>query len=488
MKSVLPLNKLLGQLKKLFWIWVAIAVLAAGTVVVSRSRKQSNSGVAKAVVSFSYSGVESGKDPQGNIFDPTEIKSAEVIREAADEIGLGLDDEGINKVRNNIKLVGNITSSAISSVTKHQSVFVSGEPVSTANVESRSYYPTQYTLSFNYAGLGFNDQQGTELLNAILSKYESRFYGLYGYSSSFEHSVKALDYNDYDYAKAVEVLDANLTLLRGYINAIAKTDDSRFTSSETGYSFDDLIDAIDAMKSKDLYRISSYVSVNNMTKSRWELVDYYEYKIKQLEHELEAQNQMLTTLDELIGSYVKTRAVIASYITGENTEGITMAGYEITRHSETYDALIQQRIDCKVEITNINEELTQYRKYAENLREGIGTGSASDVTDMLKAASDKIDELVLLTNKTATDYYRNIHLKQAFSVDNLSSGESKSAIELVKGSVNNIIYWEILILGVYLLCAAVLALLPGELIKRQKKLAEDVGQESEKPKKNSKKR
>lgn len=465
------MKKLLAQLKRLLWVWVAFAVLAAAVVVVSESRKITDMGIARAVISFSYNGIESGKDPIGNRFDPTEIKSADIIRAAAEGIGLSVDDEGLETIRNKITVTGNATSSVIGSITDFDSVFKSGAPASTASVKSNSFYPTLYTVSFDYASLGYGTVQGTELLNGILSGYEERFYEIYGYNEAFERSMSELNYEDYDYAKSVDVLSANISLLRGYLRSLSANDETRFTSKETGYSFQDLIDAADTIKSNDLFRISSYISANNITKSRWEQIDYCEYKSRSLERDLEYRQNLLVTLNELVEGFEKTKAVVAQASSG-NEEGGTTSTFEITQHSDTYDSLIQQRIDCRVAITEINENITRYRTVAERLRAGGSTGSAAEVSEMLKNANDKIDRLVQLTNTTASEYFRTVKLEQAYNVVSVSDGSPKPIMSVILDSKMDIVFAEIFVFGAYLLCAALLALAPADRRGRKKPAAE----------------
>ena len=68
MESVLSFRKLLAQLKKLFWVWLALAVLAGIAALLIANAMNENRGHVFQVVSYSYEGIESGNDPAGNRF------------------------------------------------------------------------------------------------------------------------------------------------------------------------------------------------------------------------------------------------------------------------------------------------------------------------------------------------------------------------------------------------------------------------------------
>ena len=49
-----------------------------------------------------------------------------------------------------------------------------------------------------------------------------------------------------------------------------------------GYSFSDLRAAVNTIKSADLSSLSSYISINNITNDKEQLITYYEYRTEQV--------------------------------------------------------------------------------------------------------------------------------------------------------------------------------------------------------------
>lgn len=92
----------------------------------------------------------------------------------------------------------------------------------------------------------------------------------------------SIDYNDYDYVDAVSVFDSSLKSLKEYIDDLAKHDNIRFRSDQSGYTFADLSQSIETIRTEDLDMILSYIVYNNVTKDKENLIANYEFKIEEL--------------------------------------------------------------------------------------------------------------------------------------------------------------------------------------------------------------
>ncbi len=459
MEAYLPFSGLLAQLKRLLRPWLIIAAAAGVIVVAVYALTMPGRGHVTATVNYSYDGVESGVDPSGNHFDPAQIKSAVVLRRAADELEMQLSDEDIERIRGHITVIGSVPSEAFERTVEHSTIYGEEEISTTAAVRAGSYYPTQYEVSFDYKAAGYSGAEAERLLNAMLTSYETYFYEQYGYNAAIEQSVYAIDYTEYDYDNALEVLDNRLVLLRGYLNRLADEDYTRFQSEATGYSFSDLIGAIDTIRAENIELASSYIVSNNVSKSRRELIDYYNYRIEASERERTVLQDRLSALDILIEGYAKTNVLVLSAGTVER--GSEPTGYEVSQQSDMYDSLINQRVECRTSLSETEEEINLYRTRVERLN-GAGTvGSAAVVEEYLKEIDAKVRQLLADTNATASEYFKTVRLKRAFQVLDITSGLSLG--NLARYAFLNVAAAETLIFGAYLLCAVVQARSPKEI-------------------------
>ena len=458
MESYLPMNKLLTQLKKHFGRWLILAIVALVVVLALQLANQPQRGRLTAVVNYSYDGIESGADPAGNHFDPTEIKNVAVIQRAADEVGMPLSDDDAERIRNEITIIGSVPTGALERAIEHDTIYGDDEISTTSAVQSASYYPTQYTVTFDFKETGYSAEQAASLFQAILTSYRSYFYEQYGYNASIERSVQAIDYSEYDYDRALDVLDNSLVLLRGYLSRLEAQDSTRFVSQATGYSFSDLVGAIDTLRAEDIEWISAYIVSNNVTKSRAEQIDYYNYRIEAAGREQTALQARLETLDALIEGYTKTNAVILNSAgAAESGEGM---GLEITQQSDMYDSLINQRIACRTSLSETEEQIRLYETRVERLNSSGATGNAAVVEDALQGIDGKVKRLLADTGVTASEYFETVRLNRAFQILSVSDGSTLSVGRLVRGSMRGALTAEAFLFGAYVLYAAIAALTP----------------------------
>ena len=459
MESILPFRKLFAQLRKLFWVWLALAIVAGIVTLLVFYATSSNRGHVSTVISYSYNGIESGNDPSGNRFDPNEIKADAVVRAAVKEAGLeekGLETETI---QNAISITSRMPDGILATITEPESIFTGDEISSTETVKTSSYFPTQYAVSLDYSALGLSGRQGAELLDQLISSYQQAFYDTYSFSY-IGKSVEAMDYKDYDYEDAVEVLDTKLSILRSFVSQMSALDNSRFTSKETGYSFSDLANAVDTIRNEDLMRVTSYISTYNLTKSKPERINNYTYKIDNERRRQMQTQEMLNALDPLISGYKKTTAVVAGYVgSSMDANGDTVLNYEVTQPSKTYDNLIDRRIDYRTRLSESTERIARYQARLEQMNNEENKANVPVVEEILEKADQKIEDLLTVTTKTAGEFYETEYLNRAVQELPQSGSLVKSFRSLVSSAFSDGVAVEALLFGLYLLCAVVLAVL-----------------------------
>ena len=427
--------------------WLILFV-AAGALVLAVCYFAKDRATVSAEINFSYDGIESGLDPAGNRFDEEEIKSAEMIRQAAAAVGLSLEE--IETMQNAIEIQGNVPNFIFGSIIENASIYGNDAIETVETVRETAYFPSRYTVTLHYAEAGCSAKQGTRFLQELLSAYEGFFYERYGYNRSLENSLTSLDYAEYDYINAVDVLSDRLTSLRAYLAALASQDNTRFVSSQTGYSFSDLIDAIDTIQDEDINWVTSYIVSNNITKDRQDLIDYYLYRIEDAERELAQRQSRLYTLNTQIEGYVKTVAVFLADTESDSSEqGST--GYEFTQQSRMYDNLINERVSCETAISGIQEQIALYQQRAERLRSDSATGNPALVEMNLDRVDGKVTRFLEDTRETADEFFRTVALKRAFQVLREPKNTGASVTGLLREAFPAALIVEAVLFGVFVL-------------------------------------
>lgn len=425
---VVSISTVIKKLKKYLFVWIVVAVFF---VVVSFGYAAVTTHVNKpalsALVSFSYSGIEKGLAPDGRKLDVNTIKDPSVISDAMEE--LDIDKEELESIRQGISFKGIVPQDAAERITKYESFLDSNSGGGIQAVEKildTTYFPTQYYVYFDYNNTNLTDKEAVSVLNEILNQYETYFYKTYGYNESLGSAVAAIDYKEYDYSEAVDVFSDSLGTLKRYVKQLSNEDKTRFRSAETGYTFDDLYEAIDTVQSIDLDKISSYVSVNNLTKDKDQALAYYEYRIKAMNREQAAYEEELASYDASIASYQKDQIMIFGNGTDDTNTQSSIA-------SEQYDKMIQAKNNIASSLANTKQRIEYYKERQEALQNNpVGSNELTEkVETSLESVNTKITNLVELVKATSDDYYKNVTYGNAYTVLVPASSTVSSKLGLV---------------------------------------------------------
>ena len=371
----IPVVEIFHQLRKYVLLWVLIAVVAAGLVFGgSLVAYSSKSTPLTAMVGFSYDGIESGLDPNGNEFDANSIKTPSIIQETLSD--LGLSEKSVDLVRNGLTISGVVPEDTIDELTAYKSIFDSTNSIEAAKqMMDVSYYPTQFEVQFQYTNLGLSRSQAADLLNTLLSNYRIYFMRTYGFNKSFGDALNSVDYTGYDYPQALDLLNNSLNSLQNYVSTLVDSDNTRFRSTETGYTFTDLQAAVSTLKTVDYATLTSYVLGKNVTKDKSSLETYYQYQIDTLNRSLTSAQEKLNTIIDSINKYQKD-----SYVLMASADGTTSNA--LTQPSEAYDDLISQKTDAQSEVSSYQSRIKDYQTRLDTLKK---TAVAS------KADQEKVD-------------------------------------------------------------------------------------------------
>ncbi len=411
-KPLLTLHGIIKQTKRVFVLWLVLAIIAgvlAGAFAILR--KSSDVSV-QAIVEFTFDGVEKGVDPNGNEFDATKIKSPAVVSEALGTLQL---DVPVDDVRHNIKIKGIMPETTYQELTGYKSIFEEGGSSALSAVKTMlgvSYHPTRFQITLNVKEAGLDETQGVEVMNEVLNSYKRYFYETYGYNKALGSAVLAVDYTEYDYERVIEVFDSSLKSAQKYVNSLASEDVSSFRSVNTGYSFSDLVAAIETIRAEDLDWISSYISVNNVTKDKEQLLTYYEYRIESLERTKIAAETNLASIQESITNYQKDPILV---MPGGSDGGQVTVG----QSSKQYDDMIKKKLTIQEEIAQCTKDITYYQYRVAMLQEtsNVTSKAQMDVLDeKLDALYAKIGNILDLVNETADEYYESVAYVKACSI------------------------------------------------------------------------
>lgn len=461
---VISLSQIFRKLKQFIAVWLAASIVAGILTVIAVSFKTMHEKhPVTALVSFSYSGIEKGKDPAGRVFDINSIKNPAVIEDALTQ--LGMDIEKLEDIRANTTFYGIIPEDAVNRITAYRNIY---ENASTGNLAAaqamldETYYPTKFKVTFDYSAAGFSKSDGVTVLNQLLECYRAYFYDQYGFNNSLGTAISAVSYTDYDYAEQVDVFKTALDTIERYLTQLSKEDSTLFRSNITGYTFNDLLQAAQTVESIDLDRISSYISVNNITKDKTASIAYYDYRIESLTRTQIQTQERLDSLEVSIQNYVKDTILIFGNGTDGNDTSYSQA-------SEEYDKLLERKDSLTAELAAAKQNINYYqsRRDALNSNKNANDSQKKQVEDDLASLSEKLSNLVSLTEQTADEYYADVAFENAYNIlvpAVNSAGASMSYV--INSAVMPLIMVEALIFVVYVMYAFIRAIADGNRKKK----------------------
>jgi hypothetical protein len=284
-----------------------------------------------------------------------------------------------------------------------------------------SVYPTRFIITLDLKNAKINKDDGARVLDAILDSYKRYFYETYGYNRALGSAVLAVDYHDYDYERAIDVFDSTLESAQKYVSALANQDSTSFRSTTTGYSFSDLSSAIGTLRSEDLGWISSYVTINNVTKDKELLLINYQYRIDNLKRQRTAAQSNLESVEASIEKYQKDTVMVMA---GANSE---TANLTLSQSSPQYDQMIDRKLATQAEIAECTKDIDYYEGRIESLNQSTGSTSKSQM-ELLDAELDKLYEktnnILNLVESTADEFFANVAFANAYSIIVPSSVEN----------------------------------------------------------------
>ena len=455
-KVVISLSSIAKMLKRYFALWLAVAVLAGVFEVAFHSYKTfSGKEPAKALVSFTYPNIEKGLDPAGRKFEIESLKNPVVIERALKN--LNIDSERVEDVRANIDFNYKLPEDAYDRLTVYYSVMdkaTSGNLGAAQAMLETKYYPTQFSVYFDFGSGGFDRNTGVDILNEILKVYGDYFYEQYGYNEPLGAAVKAADYEGYDYPQQIDLFRDSLRQVRSYLNSLTKDDNTLFRSSVTGYSFKDLSEYAKTVSSIDLDKISSYISVNNVTKDKDATLAYYDYRIENLNFDKDEYTERLAALEASIAQYEKDSILIFG-------NGTDTTNTEYATASDQYDSLFRQKTSVETSLAQTKQDIKFYESRRNALKNNKNSSKANidQVEADIAALSEKVSRIVELTELTTNDYYENVQFANAYnSLIPATKTVGSGIMDAIHSSVRPIFVLEAFIFLLYLAVAFITAL------------------------------
>ena len=396
-------------MKRFFALWLALAIaLAAVTAGIGIGlRKTAKAGSATALIEYTTLDNKTA-------VDITKLQSPTVLETALKNAGVGLDQ--LDEIRTALTLTGVLSDEAYDQLTLYNNLLAK----SNANLETvRSLLnangqPTRYIVALDYQKAKLDRETGVKLLDEIVKSYRSFFEATYNDRAALGSAVSAISYENYDYSEAITLVTGVLNDLRDYVSGIMSQDQmAAFRSRETGFAFQDLLDAEALLRDVELNQIASFVNTNSVTaKEPATVIARYEWQIENLNWEKNVLEAKLASLTASVSAYGKDPIL---YSVGSNG---SLVKQDTSTQKDAYDAMIQEEIDTQKRISKYNTSIRYYESIISRLKQTDRVLEANSETAKarLSVFVAKVNGLVSDVNATAAEYYEKSQQGNTLSI------------------------------------------------------------------------
>lgn len=456
--NFIALGQCIRSMKKAAIILTVLALLGGSTVGIIQNILHASQKV-QLLVGFGFAGIEDGKDPVGGTFDIRKMSAPVVVIPALERTGLK-DSLDVDAVRNAITFQSLIPQNILDRIGVTR--FIAESDVSALeDLLDISYHPSEYLLILDLKQIDLEIDKGTQLLDTIAQTYQDWFLAIYSYQGLFTE-VPSEEYKDYDYSEMTDILMRTSSAAQRFVQEMA---DSTlvFRSTETGFSFSDLIGILETLQQVDIASIRSIILANHLTKDEDAMRARYAYRIRTTESKLAAMTEQLASMDETIENYQRGTTTIIHDDSGAATS--------VVADSDTYDLLITQRIDIAGEISTLRSMLTQLRQDYMEISAPSSESSAANVQEkveeMLTSVSERLNNCIEQINVTTQDYYKTVAYRDAVRVKVPAHPAQASPSSVVKTCVLYTLIASVAGWFALGMTAVLKSLLSGELLQKQ---------------------
>ncbi len=358
-----------------------ICILISVFIAISLTKQRTY--VASAVINYNFESAEKGKTPSGDDLDVNEIKSSAIMSKVIESAGLSSD----YSVDNLTSRIGIIEVPDEDKLSQKQAKLDEGEEY--------VYVPTKYIITFT-ASNNEGENFARTMLDEILDTYFSVFGENYINVDHISNKIEKMYDDNYDYLQMMEYVE---TCIADTVDLLYQRDSSSpyYRSTETGKSFNDLVEYFNFMKSVKVSELLSRIYKYQITKDKNVLVANYTTRMDNNAINAENERGMLADVEEVINAYVfKMREsgntnIDADYILKDvyDRDLKDGSGNQLTAGDQTvtYDQLIYAWRDH-----NLNDRLDE-----------IDTGYCHFVINTFNACTGNCGGACSGANKTCTE-------------------------------------------------------------------------------------
>ncbi len=300
---------------------------------------------ASASIQLSFDGAAQGILPNGSKYDAGDLTSDEILNAALEGAGM----TGVytpEQLRNSINVTPSYPTDILEQVVSYESLlnFTANRKLTIGD-----YHPTTFGVELkNDFDKSISQGKLEEMLKQIMTVYQAHVIRIGSNALDSEDAILN-NYTAYDYPQQLEILSNHLAL-------VAENADEMYAKDATfrlnGVGFNDISVQLNNLITNNISQLNAEITMNALTKDTARLLTQYQFEIRDLNNQLEKQNQRLAKIDDLTKSYEKNEIIYLS-----TADSLTKID---GNSSVTYDKLVEERKVVTDLIAELRSRISTY--------------------------------------------------------------------------------------------------------------------------------
>ena len=394
--------QLTRYLRKWWWIIAVLSVLSGLFFYMLIASKQTYK--AQIMIEFTNKEASDGLYPSGDKIDVEEIRSSSVIWNALDSIGRS---DSVDVIRR---------KTTVTSVISDQDAAL--QAAKWEDGLEYEFFPTKYIITYE-SDTAESASEARRILEAIVDNYISTFSSKYMSATEVPNSVESLRNLNYDYLEWAEVIDNFVNTDRNYLTTM-RDSESKFRSSQSGYSFGDLLNEYNLIHTIYLPSLYAIILEKHVTLNPELLIDSYQYRKDQNDLAIKNYEEALAVVETMLENYTEKNEESMSFLWGssESSDSSQAVGNNYMLNSmyksetisdqNTYDDILKRyiRLRSDLEQRKSDNEYCDY-VFASFLNGDSDSASAEEierVESIISFIEDRLKALDHLMNITTAEY------------------------------------------------------------------------------------
>lgn len=374
-------------------IYIIIVAVAVSLIVLPIKMYVHPNPSVTARIEFIYSGIEEGLDPNGTVFDKSQIKNNTVLTTAIANAGLENKIPVVADLRDSV-IISDVVSAEYQEL---KYLAASGNTEAQTKLLNYSFYPTRFDISIErFSEMGLTKSEALNLLDCVLSAYRDYFTERYANRTAFVADDFDLE-DDVEYISYYIRYETQLSAISSYVDSISGVDANYVASNGKSFA---ALKSMYSVLSEELNSFYRFILNDKVAKDKTIAASEIGEIVQQLSDEKTTIENEITSLQTQIENY-KPNTETTSTANGTSNTVIIEFG-------EGYDELQSQ---LSATLLRLSEVTKRQRRYGR-LQTVFEDASTPTDAEILTLAAEKVIALkanclnyINTVNQTVYDYF-----------------------------------------------------------------------------------